>query len=332
METYDDTIKNLIESQRQMLTFIERAYESIKTLSIENAKLKNAINNMKYELFDPTIDLGKMFIPVIRDCDTAIDLIVNQRKSIARFGDGEFSIMAGIYRQRFQKPNEHLAQRLAEVIESENDRLLIGIANNYGNLERYTESAQAGIREYMTEETRSIHRKFLREDREYYDAYLSRPYVIYKDKENAGNRFKKLAQIWEKRRVIIVEGAKTRFGVGNDFLSGAADVKRIVGPAEDSFDRYDELLAASLKVADADTLFLVALGPCAGVLVYDLVMAGFQAVDIGHADLEYEWFLSGSSERCQVANKYNNEVEGGNVVSDDNLPNEYFEQIMFDYS
>ena len=40
-----------------------------------------------------------------------------------------------------------------------------------------------------------------------------------------------------------------------------------------------------------DRLVLIALGPTATILAYDLYLAGYQAVDIGHIDLYYEKML-----------------------------------------
>ena len=50
------------------------------------------------------------------------------------------------------------------------------------------------------------------------------------------------------------------------------------------------------------------MGPTATVLAYDLSRAGYQAIDIGHLDLEYEWFLRGEGVRVEVPGKYNNEL------------------------
>ena len=43
-------------------------------------------------------------------------------------------------------------------------------------------------------------------------------------------------------------------------------------------------------------------------LAADLCKEGYQAVDIGHIDLEYEWFLQGEGRRTSVEGKYNNEI------------------------
>ncbi len=155
-------------------------------------------------------------------------------------------------------------------------------------------------------------------ERTYYDAYLSRPYALYRDNmtDAPRKRFDHLRQIWEDRDVIFVEGALTRLGVGNDLFDNARSIRRIIAPPTSSFDRYDDILEAAMKYGQKDTLFLLAIGPCAGVLALDLCNAGFQAVDIGHVDLEYEWFLQGQGGRCVVPNKYNNEMYGGDVVAE----------------
>ena len=62
-------------------------------------------------------------------------------------------------------------------------------------------------------------------------------------------------------------------------------------------------------------LILIALGPTATVLAYDLAKRGYWAVDIGHLDLEYEWFLKGEGHSF-IPNKYNNEVPGNTEVED----------------
>ncbi len=212
-----------------------------------------------------------------------------------------------------------MGARLEEVLHSHHPNMLIAIANNYGSLQYYTENAADGIRFYMVGgETRKQHTILLEHDRIYYDAYISRPYVMYEDNmtDAPKKRFENLKRIWKGRKVLIVEGAQTRMGIGNDLLDGAEEIIRILAPATSSFDRYDEILEAALKFMKNDMLCLIAMGPSAGVLAYDLTVAGYQALDIGHLDLEYEWFLAGKGERTAVPNKYNNEFAENNCVEE----------------
>ena len=53
---------------------------------------------------------------------------------------------------------------------------------------------------------------------------------------------------------------------------------------------------------------------------------GYQAIDIGHIDIEYEWFLQGAKEKVAIENKYVGEAKGGrDIKSIDNK--EYLQQI-----
>jgi glycosyltransferase family protein len=298
------------------------------TLVREHMRLKYyldcAMDNIKYELSD-TEHLPGIVIPKICDISFTIDMLVNKHCSMARYGDGEFATMSNHFRQKFQEPNEELARRLTEIIQADDENFLIAIADNYGNLEKYTAQAKEGIRRYMSEKTREEHMYFLDMERTYHNAYISRPYVLYKDNmtEAPKHRFDALKQIWNNRNVIIVEGILSRLGIGNDLFDGALSIKRIEAPATNAFDRYDEILETALKAAEDDTLFLIALGPTAGVLAYDLYRSGCQAIDIGQVDIEYEWFLKGEGERTPVRGKYNNEIEGGDIV--ENIANPVYE-------
>lgn len=320
---------NQVEELYRYVIQMHKTFQDMQTqIAIENLKFVN----LKYEISDTRSKEKMLPLPIIRNGDELLNKLLTENKSLARFGDGEFSIMGGLERCAFQHLDKKLAERLQEVITSDEEKLLIGIADNYGSLEQYTERAAWAIRAYMSESTRQLHWKFLKEDKIYYDAYLTRPFLIYKDKTDTMLRFQKIKLLWKDRNVIMVEGAKTRFGVGNDLFNNVRTIKRILAPATNSFDRYDDILHMALRCTDKDVLFLVALGPSAGVLVYDLCKNGYQAIDIGHLDIEYEWFIHGQEQRGSVKYKYNSEVVGGDNVDDSELPKEYFTQIIGDCS
>lgn len=313
----------LIQGQKQLIEWVEQNQK-------DNSYFQE---NAEYELRDAISHDAEDFFPKICSGEIAIDKIVNGGKSLARFGDGEFSAIAGRVRHRFQtQVDEELKQRLLEVLHSEEENLLIGIANNYGSLKAYNEQARREIRCYMNPIVRKEHLQLLEEEKVYYDAYVTRPYVMYADNQtNApAKRFENLKRIWDKRDCIFVEGRYTGLGVGNDLFDNAASVKRIVGPAENAFSKYEQILDCCLK-QPKDSLFLLALGPTATVLAYDLCRAGYQSVDIGHIDLEYEWFLKGEGRRTVIGGKYNNEIDGGDKP-DEIVDERYREQMIEDYS
>ena len=47
----------------------------------------------------------------------------------------------------------------------------------------------------------------------------------------------------------------------------------------------------------------ISLGPSATVLAYDLAKEGYQALDIGQLDNEYDWYLQGTEERTEIHGK-----------------------------
>ncbi len=291
-----------------------KTYKTMSRLSVNQYAMDCSVNNLKYEILASDKDIR---YPIVEDGDKAIELIINEGKSMSRFGDGEFAVIAGDNRQKFQRADSKLGERLKQVLASDLDNLILCIADTYGDLSKYNDDCRYNIRAYMSEAVRAQHYELLDMDRTYYDTYVTRPYASYVDNNTDApkNRFNKLKKIWQGRKLLIVEGEKTRMGVGNDLFAQADDIKRILGPAVDAFDRYDEILEAA-RIHGKDRLVLIAMGATATVLAYDLAKEGIQAIDIGHIDIEYEWMLAGKGKKTQVKNKYNNEVAGGDIVED----------------
>ena len=51
------------------------------------------------------------------------------------------------------------------------------------------------------------------------------------------------------------------------------------------------------------------MGQTATALAYDLAKEGFWAIDIGHLDIEYEWFLRKAKDKIKIAGKHVNEAK-----------------------
>lgn len=203
----------------------------------------------------------------------------------------------------FQTADEKLGRRLQEVFECTDERIMIAIADNFGSLERYTEDAAEGIRAYLDNGVREMLMKTISMEREYYDAYVTRPYIIYKDKNYADGIFRLFKQIWKGRDILLVEGEHAYNGVRNDLFAGAGKIRRIIAPAVNAFSGYDRILTLVKKYADKNTLVLISLGPTATVMAYDLAMEGIQALDIGQLDNEYDWYICGAKKRIEIPGK-----------------------------
>ncbi len=232
-----------------------------------------------------------------------LEKIYADHSSLCRFGDGEFEMIREKERPWFQKSDPELSRRLKEVLFSEDSGINIAVAQNFVGLEQYKEAAADAIREYMYGDTRREILQLLNSQRCYYDTYVTRPYIIYKDKKNADEIFPLFKKIWNCREVVIVEGEYSRIGIGNDLMKNARSLSRILCPSQNAWDKYQEILHEVLCRVSRQSLICISLGPSATVLAYDLAKEGYQALDIGQLDNEYEWYLREAEERIEIPGK-----------------------------
>ena len=307
------------------LDFIDYKLKTIFKLKREIGTLKwqNDIrwNNIPYEL-------GIYKAPIIRPSEELLEKIIKERKSLCRFGDGELELMRGKARPWFQEVNEELAKRLKEVFYTEREEVLIAVSNNFGSLDCYTQSAADEIRAYLfVGNTRMEVMELLGTEREYYDAYVSRPYLMYKDKGHAKRIFSLLKALWNERDVLLVEGEHVRTGVGNDLFQNVAGLRRILCPPANAFDKYEQVLQCVKDNVHSEDLVLLCLGPTATVLAYDVSQFGIQAIDLGQIDNEYEWFLNEATKRSGIEGKAVPELEEWHIP-DECKDNRYIRQIV----
>lgn len=262
--------------------------------------------------------------PQIESIDETIRKIVEEHCSISRFGDGE--ILLTISKPiGFQEGNPELAKRLIEIIKSRNDKHLICISDTFSNLNRFNRSARRFWRTHFYIYG-YLWDKYLEPKRTYYNTFVTRPYMDYASKEESKKWFLELKNIWNNRDIVFIEGEKSRLGVGNDLFNNARSIRRILCPVRNAFNCYDKILNKALKL-EKEVLFLIALGPTATVLSYDLFKAGYQAIDIGHVDIEYEWYRINSKRKVEIPSKFVNETANGNIVAD-SLNEDYKSQII----
>lgn len=261
---------------------------------------------------------------VINSIDS-LKKINNEKLSIARYGDGEFFIMSG-KSIKFQEYDPTLASRLKEILFTWGNDFYPCIPAIY----KFNETRCLKYNEevFWLNEILYYKKTYLNKDYKnkiYLDACLSRPYIRYKKSDISKELFKEIKKIWDKKDILIVEGKFSRLGVGNDLFKNAKSIKRILCPNKNAFSVYDKILNETSKYKDK--LVLIALGPTATVLAYDLYKLNIRAIDLGHLDLEYEWYLSGAKEKQIVKNKIVNEVQEENKI-DDIKEKKYLESIL----
>ena len=253
----------------------------------------------------------------VLDSRATLDYLLDNNCSCVRFGDGEFSILLNKNAPGFQRATEALVDQLKRVISTRRQDLLICVPAVLlgSDLSVYTSRAKYRFRNFAV-----MFYKYLQDvlsiNALYGDSQISRPYMDTQNKEFASEIFAKYKKLFFGKRLIIIEGDKTRFGVGNDLLQEANEIKRILCPSVDAFVCYPQILAAARDIISEfskeerqEVLFLIALGPTAKPLVLDLTLEGYRAIDVGHLDVEYEWFIRGATSKIMIPGKYVNEAK-----------------------
>lgn len=249
-----------------------------------------ALYTVKRTITGPTVD--------VMSVDETISELINTEKSLVRFGDGELLMIRGgdIH---FQKVDDKLSSELADIIKFQHDGLMVSVQDIFQGLSMYVPKSRKFWKEHLFFYN-SYYKELCNTERIYASTSFSRGYITIADKNQSGIWFENIKKIWEGKDVVVVEGATTHNGVGNDLLNSAKSVKRIICPSKNAYARIDEIRNECFNMPK-ESLFLISLGPAAKPLVRDLYLEGFRAIDIGQLDSEYEMYLAGAREKIEIS-------------------------------
>jgi len=245
----------------------------------------------------------------IKNFDETIDEIVSNKKSISRFGDGEFHLLTNERGIFFQQLNQKIAIRLNEVLNSNLPNHLVCIPSNFNTQKNLKRQAKIHWLDFINKKGKEVNAAIENPSKIFGDAMISRFYFDYENKNEVSGRIKSLKKIWENREVLIVEGELSRLGVRNDFFQNAKSIERILCPSKNAFEKYENIFTASKRYGK-NKLIIIALGPTATILAYDLAKENYWALDLGHIDIEYSWFLENAQTKIPVKGKKSAEVSG----------------------
>ncbi|HEL1908010.1 TPA: SP_1767 family glycosyltransferase [Streptococcus suis] len=254
----------------------------------------------------------------------SLEFIQENNASVVRFGDGEIDLILG-HSIPYQAYDKELAGALKTILQMpSNEQLLVCLPDVFQNLERYNSNA----RYFWSKHFEQYHAFYEEEcQSEWYGStFLSRPYIDLVDKSQSEHYFAAIKGLWENRDILIVEGETSRSGMGNDLFDGATSVSRIICPSKNAYSSYDQILSAILVHAE-NRLVILMLGPTAKVLSYDLTMRGYQAIDLGHIDSEYEWFKMKATTKVKLGHKHTAEFNYDENI-DEEVDATYLNQVL----
>lgn len=254
-----------------------------------------------------------------------IEQICNKHVSVSRFGDGEFSVVNPDSHD-YRSKDGNLVSKLRDVLASNDEQLLVCLPHFLQSFQNSTESARNFWSSFLVKNYFFLSHSLPLVNM-YGDSLFSRFYIDYVDKKHCKEHIDSIRRIWQGQKVLVVEGSLTRSGVGNDLYDGCELVKRLLCPPVDAYRQYDRILSFICDNITKDFLILLYLGVTATAMAYDLHRLGYWAIDIGHIDIEYEWYLNKATKKIPIDRKFVLEAEGGDCVApcDDE---DYLSQII----
>lgn len=201
-----------------------------------------------------------------------IEYIIQNKCSIARYGDGEIGyLLFDNFKHFFQPHNKLLQKKLKYILDNPIDSCVIGIPFWMANKAKCDWDKCCHLN--------------------YFDRFW--PLLKKKYKYAAANCFginslnngnlQLLKKIWEDRDILLITGEKSTFIWDERLFNNIKSVEFIYTKAVDAFSEYDKIIdSIELVNTDKNKLILISLGLTATVLAYDLSIKGYQAIDIGH--------------------------------------------------
>lgn len=219
---------------------------------------------------------NKNIYPKVVSIQDSLNELIASNKSIARYGDGEFTLCFG-EGISFQSYDNELQNRLKEILKDQNQKnCMVCIVD--AHVEMKTEYSIA----FWARNIKPISKLLVNKNNHYYDANVFRHLSL--------QEFQKIKQVWDNKDVIFVVGKDSRFVFDKDLFGNIKQHQFIYGKAKDAWSDYYKILKEVLEVQKEyknEAIVLISLGPCATVLAFDLSKQNIRALDIGHISNQY---------------------------------------------
>ena len=281
---------------KMIVRFFLRKTASVGAVFLFSEKQREAFrdwfDDRNIALFKPEIYSFIKRYPKVLSEDETLRLLIEEKKSICRFGDGEFKLIVGERHKSFQDVNQRLNERMLEVLKSDHPDILIGIhpVRSFDKLTRIWRKFIIRIGEDVL--------ALLDSQRVYPSMGVFRELPVT-DAGLFNLRIDAIKQLWEGRKVLFVVGKNSRFEFVEELFDNVASVDYVYGPAKNAFSEYERILADIREYSAEDYLLLLVLGPTATVMAYDLAQEGYQAIDFGQMPGIYKKLKTRFGDLCQ---------------------------------
>ena len=212
---------------------------------------------------------------VLGICET-IDRIKTEGASIGRYGDGEFRLCRG-KSIRFQPASKELTRRLIEILHSKSNGFYAAILPlsdsprwRHIHVRNWRVTAKLGGQVRLS-------------------SLISHPQIsTIQTPAEYHSYIRTVKSIWENRDVVLIANHEVHDTTSTDGLvDNVKSLTTITVPDKNAFNDYQEILQ-NARTRPINSLFLIACGPTATILAYDLNKLGYSAIDIGHLPMTHQ--------------------------------------------
>jgi Glycosyltransferase GT-D fold len=220
----------------------------------------------------PVLDeVGAFAAEHVMGLDETLRRVIDDKVSLARFGDGELRMMLREdFSLRFQPQRPGLAADLAAVLRYDGfdpDRLLLGFPSVYRNL-HYSE--------VWLDIWRAL-RPMLSTEHRYGNTHVSRPLFFQKYGQAGVDLWR---TVWADQHVCVVTGAESRFELVPELFDTAKSIRFAYSKPVDAYTDLPRLMPELER--DSADLFVISLGPAGTLVAAEMSRRGRWAIDVGH--------------------------------------------------
>ena len=282
-----------LESMRQQTKFLREQNERLAEQNGVLTKSLADIANQAKRTRDVAENIrGVVMAPIRRELTEVLQskqlgfmesvaVIRDERKSLARYGDGEFRLM---YRRehklKFHDNSPQLMKALTRVLTNPSENTLIGMPQVFLGLHWSIVFA----------ETWHFIGPLVATQSRFANSHITRPIFFEHHGQDAVDAWR---SVWDGRNVAVVTGQGSRFDLVPALFDNLGSVKEIFSTPTDAYFDLDRLID-EIENSGQD-LVLLSLGPAATVAADLLAAKGIQALDIGHLSSSYENVLMGAA-------------------------------------
>lgn len=210
--------------------------------------------------------------------------IIKNKKSIVRFGDGEFYHLftnKNKYSAGRQNCDIIIQKKLHDIFTSNDDNILIGISGFLASNEHISKNYKL-FTPYMKKFIKNIKTKL---DLKYSDYMNKKYYSAEITRLKNLVEFKEIISIFDNlfltNDVVFVGNKNVINIIENNFKDKFRKIDYVEIPKQNAFSKYDEIMEKCKKFGH-NKLFLLSIGITATIIGYELAKYEYWALDIGH--------------------------------------------------